>query len=916
MIKLPASPRDSPSLRSPGGSAGIRSPRHQMKRNARRINHSSNLGRKSNSKSNIFDFSIPEESEVVVVSQPCESAEGRDEADTPRKRKDENSNSNIIINNNEAETPLRSEIKADSSSSNNNNNNMIMQMNNLMINCTVELPSDGTRLALQPEPIATPKSTTKTVEEDVEPTTSEPNTVPRTKSKKVLVIDPGSGKKCQLTRDDHSLTDKELHVYHQQKRSQRWKQRRAHKGNSSDDSDVDEEEKTAATFQTNATGHTMVSALTEVSYVRNKWDMLPLSPILFGRNAVEEKRDDEEVVEVGHYKQLLMDMRDPALMPDHYYNDRFSWLGCLSPRGQMAERDFGPVPYRRITMVIFPNELHDCIEEEDETLMGMKLVQNVDDFQAHVSDVLRGSKAYRLGVRKGDVLSFAVALSNVSKDDGAMADKIIKRLESVGMRTSYRELYDIFLSKSTNSRPIGLVFRRCLRNPAAPITFNSNRINDEFEWSTGFVQALTIKCREYEFEQKVPFHNNESFDSDILPFVSSPNVSLGADSLVLNYFSVVGNITDYFCSDVETAEDNFLSYRTLRSLVEQSVALAFVCQGNKPQNGSKKATGNGFVVVRSDDGSWSPPCFLSMMGNGSNEDRSFKNANMIVISSKNILEQLMSGSVVHFNAPKNEIRDTDALALDSVMLGLEGGVFLPVQGISVAVKTSESQNQGAYVSSFGQRVRNENIVDGQVLPPEQSVDFYGALQSLELPHSMHAHPVVPDKIEPYCNNDWTELNQYLSPRNGGMMSVLKYCSPEDRYEIDIFTRRLKYYLMDGVPVQMVSSFTFDDEEERELRLTIANPYSLNGSQLELAKKRKAGMSDRQRNFSTSFDCITKLSRQPPPSLKLDEEDKRRFFLLETDLSSGPIMMLTKSKRDGELLLAGLKLLLEKDRMLQ
>ncbi|KAL7434725.1 hypothetical protein ACHAXM_004286 [Skeletonema potamos] len=832
MIKLPASPRDSPSIRSTGGGASSRSPRHQRKNNTRR-QHSAHV--------NTFNFIIPEESEVIeeaiVVSKtnPCERKD-----DGPCPRKHENNTGNNIVR-------IAEDVVTET----------VARANNMM-NCAVELPSDGTRLALiQHTPPPTPtKGTT-----EQQRINSKTCIQPRMRSKKILVIDPDSGEKCHLTKDYHSLTHKELHVYHQRQRRSSLLQL------SSDDSEVDEEEKTTATFQSNVTGQTMVSALTEVSYVKSKWEMLPLAPLLFNNRAAEERRDDEEVVEVGHYKQLLMDMREPALLPEDGVGDnqRFPWLGCLSPGGNMMDKEMAPVPYQRIPMVIFPNELHQCMTEESKTLIGMKLVQSSDDFQAHVSYVMKGSKAYRIGIKKGDVVSFAVALSNVDRDYGVMADKIIKRLESVGMRTSYRELYDILLSKTTNTRPIGLVFRRCLRN-SAPITINSTRINDEFEWSTDFLQALTIKCREYEFEQKVPFENHETFDSEAVPFVSCPNVSVEENK----YFNVVGNIADYIFHNDPNSKNSFLSYRILRSLVEQSVALAFVCQGNKSQNGSTKSTGTGFVVVRSDDGSWSPPCFVSMMGNETHQTRSFKNANMITICKKDLLDKLISGSVVHFRAQKSEM--VDLLARDSVIIGSKDGRFLPMQDFSIAIKTSESQNQGAYVKSYGQRVGNEEIVEGKVSPPEQSIDFYGALQSLEFPHSMHAHPVVPEKIEPYCNSDWAELDQYLSPRSGGMTVVLKYSSPEDRLEIDIFTRRLKYYLMEGVPVQMVSSTTSDGNDEQELRLIIVNPDSLSDSLLELSKKRKPGMVGiaPQGNFSTTFENITKLSRQPPLSLNLDE----------------------------------------------
>jgi len=225
-------------------------------------------------------------------------------------------------------------------------------------------------------------------------------------------------------------------------------------------------------------------------------------------------------------------------------------------------------------------------------------------------------------------------------------------------------------------------------------------------------------------------------------------------------------------------------------------------------------------------------------------------------------------------------------------------------------KCSPEANSEQYGTPLATTARRRSIADDSATRPS------GALQSLEFPHSMHAHPVVPEKIEPYCNSDWAELDQYLSPRSGGMTVVLKYSSPEDRLEIDIFTKRLKYYLMEGVPVQMVSSTTSDGNDEQELRLIIVNPDSLSDSLLELSKKRKPGMVGiaPQGNFSTTFENITKLSRQPPLSLNLDEEDKRRFFLLETDLSKGPVMMLARNKRDAELLLAGLKLLLVREKI--
>lgn len=194
---------------------------------------------------------------------------------------------------------------------------------------------------------------------------------------------------------------------------------------------------------------------------------------------------------------------------------------------------------------------------------------------------------------------------------------------------------------------------------------------------------------------------------------------------------------------------------------------------------------------------------------------------------------------------------------------------------------------------------------------------------------MHSHPVMPDALQRYSDSDWIE---FLSNHDGtldasscGMRTKLALISQRDmsadiQREIDIFARKFKYYLMDGVPVLRILSATSlgSGMEEKVLRITINDPSSLYSSSLELLRRRRPGVSNVgiPSNFSTTFEAITKLSPTPPTSLveSLDEEEKKRFFSVETDLSPGPIMMLAKTKKDAMLLLCGLKLLLEREKM--
>ena len=150
------------------------------------------------------------------------------------------------------------------------------------------------------------------------------------------------------------------------------------------------------------------------------------------------------------------------------------------------------------------------------------------------------------------------------------------------------------------------------------------------------------------------------------------------------------------------------------------------------------------------------------------------------------------------------------------------------------------------------------------------------------------------------------------------MIAQRNASPDDMLELDIFARKFKYYLMDGVPVHRVNPAR-GSAEEKVLRLTIKDPNCIFTSSLELTRRLLPGVSNVgvPSNFSTTLESITKMSRTPPVSMSsLDEDERKRFFSIETDLSPGPIMMLAKCKKDVMILLCGLKLLLEMERMAQ
>ncbi len=74
-------------------------------------------------------------------------------------------------------------------------------------------------------------------------------------------------------------------------------------------------------------------------------------------------------------------------------------------------REVGPT-FRRICMVVSPNKMRSCLEGMSERgrdvgLLGMKFYQCRRNFQAHVRWMQWGSKAERMGVQVGDVVSMS-----------------------------------------------------------------------------------------------------------------------------------------------------------------------------------------------------------------------------------------------------------------------------------------------------------------------------------------------------------------------------------------------------------------------------------------------------------------------------------------------------------------------------
>ena len=380
-----------------------------------------------------------------------------------------------------------------------------------------------------------------------------------------------------------------------------------------------------------------------------------------------------------------------------------------------------------------------------------------------------------------------------------LAEKLIKRLESVGMRTSYRELFDIFLSKTTNTRPVGIVFRRSRSKPwgggmvhpvsPKPSSQKSSIPDGEsFEWSADFLRSLSVKCREYEFERLIPLQKNQVIEKDamVLDFLPRPNSScinmkdvveeefpaanqlsslLNFAKKFVNHCGINGDQTKQKMTNEASVQiDNqFLSNRTLCSLMEQAVGLIFLHRrvdisytgGEEGSTSAKHVTNSdsGFAVIRKSEGEWSAPCFLEVIGSKSPADdvaeSSFESVHMLIINKKELAGRLILGNTVKFSASKKQQR-VNVLVRDTAFIANDGGSFTLSDEFVVVVKANEEKNQAVYSAMTPQfTITPKDVLVGEL--------FTITSLSLAIAYSLNIKTCAPQELFLLVNNPLTSM---------------------------------------------------------------------------------------------------------------------------------------------------------------
>ena len=254
------------------------------------------------------------------------------------------------------------------------------------------------------------------------------------------MIDPKTQKKYPLNTDDHSLTDKELLVFHRSGEDDKLLSLGPGRKKQNRPAVVSSSSSMFPNDQHSLSGQTMstASALTEAEHYGGKMYGSCHMPVTCA--LIPETREEYEMTVRGNEEE-----REGIAISSPTTNTVLSPWAALSsslasPLNKIplsplstAMQSFFPkakddVRCKRIGMVIFPQYFgssglekkgYDCgigsglngERDGDGTLMGVRFRQNPIDFMAHVRSVERGSLAERMGVEKGDVVTVSSAQS-------------------------------------------------------------------------------------------------------------------------------------------------------------------------------------------------------------------------------------------------------------------------------------------------------------------------------------------------------------------------------------------------------------------------------------------------------------------------------------------------------------------------
>ena len=353
-----------------------------------------------------------------------------------------------------------------------------------------------------------------------------------------------------------------------------------------------------------------------------------------------------------------------------------------------------------------------------------------------------------------------------------LAKKIALKLEAIGMRTNYSELFDLFLAETTALWPIAIVFSRPQKNLYLECKTHFFKtptliMADDCREAGKFIRQLNCKFRKDccvtkeivigNIENFMPKPCNLEEKSSSLPFGIDCTNQIYVNEVNETLLGRSGNVFDE-------------NQKLFCHLIEDSKGIIFM-RSTKTGLGLTLSIGHGIAVTR-DDAGWSSPCSIGCFGIGGGiqlgcEQSDFifliydediigkiKQGNKFILGGNLSfsgfghgreycgLSQLSSNDQTDFPRSIGSHSSFSAFARNNV-----GALFgVSIEGISMFpidfINRSMNDHSGATIS-------------------KEVLEINQALKCAECPYSLSPHPIVPHFLKNYARSVWSI--DYSSP---------------------------------------------------------------------------------------------------------------------------------------------------------
>mmetsp|Transcript_612 Transcript_612/g.1109 ORF Transcript_612/g.1109 Transcript_612/m.1109 type:complete len:998 (-) Transcript_612:47-3040(-) len=792
------------------------------------------------------------------------------------------------------------------------------------------------------------------------------------KKKGILIVDPKkNGEIYHMDDMNKNLTDKELIIIGQRKRSSR----------NAADHDFDDD-------------MSLMSNLTDVTYQKSKEErikyimshltdaaaQIPESRMwcsMFECNPFSNHHSNGKVSDVvadlenDERKPICANSGEPSIAQNArmFFNSLYAVSSKKAGRSRVDVGSFAETVTVCITRIYL--SLHEgendnglrCTYNEPKLChdLGVYLKEGKDG-QGVVVDVLPDSTAQKSGVEIGDILSFAVPLNNTFQGYEKACD-FISRLELIGMRTSYREVFDMFLSKTSSGWPVATVFRRGSVGTKTfenmPLGLLSVDMSIDLSRASSFFHEIVTLAREYDYHressgvQEIIRGNIETFmpkphsrtahqrniKARRIDFVGEKAQSFGLDTTKEARWALLPDISDdnYFQPIFlpELRRSNLLTWYT-----ENSDAILYL-------KFTGTFGGSGVAVTRIKEGAWSAPCVIgaNVLGCGLRIHADPIEC-IIFLRDVNDIEGLKRGERITLGGEEQKERVAVVTKI--------AGRFCKETFMRCTCYPRNDLNALAYTGNEDINLAGQ-ILSGYAKYPVDAIVFSGALRRLELPSTMYPHPTPPNNLVKFSNSDWTVEKSCMAYESleppfdeksiTTLRDLLKTFQKGEKFlvdeckEFEIFTQKFRQMLYDGVTIDRAwpvddCEHTKDNSFITKVTMRLESMMTDAGREdvlLFLAKKSKTstqkvdcdfcspGSFPKKKCLSQSLELrnivhitqtLPKNFLQKNTSLQEGRKQRKRFVMLQSEDGKG-VPILARTAKDASLLACGLKLLAEK-----